>query len=142
MDIIASLYSALSADAALVALIEEFEGAPAIFSGSTPPIGHATKEAPNCRIGPIVDDEAEDDFSTRQRRIGVRIRFYALATASDAAIDEAATRARDLLHRARLPATGTDPQRPRASVSGPVPCATSAPEITGRQLTVWALVKG
>lgn len=142
MNIIASLYAALSADATLATMLDEHGSAPALFSGTLMPIGYVIKAKPICIIGPIVDDEDADDFDTGQRVISVRVRLYCLASASDAELNAAAERARFLIHRKALPAAPGETHRPRGPVSGPIPAPTSSPEIAGRQMTVRLFVKG
>lgn len=144
MNVIASLYAALSADAVLAALLDAHSGAPAIFSGSLAPSGYKVGAAlkPCVMIGPIADDFDEDDFTTQQRFVEVRIRLYCRASASDLALDDAARRVRALIHRKHLPPPAGETFRPRGPVSGPVAASTSGPEIAGRQLTARLFVKG
>lgn len=144
MNTIASLYSALAADSALVSLLDTHAGAPAIFSGSLPPAGYNVGAAikPCLIIGPIADDFDADDFSSGQRFVDVRVRLYAKATPSDAAINAAAWRARAVLHRKFLPAPPGETHRPRGPVSGPAASSTSGPEVAGRMMTVRLFVKG
>lgn len=142
MNVIASLYSALSTDSALAALIDVHAAAPAIFTGSLLPAGYQTGAKPHVRIGPVVDDEAADDCDTKQRYVSTRVRLYANASASDKDLDAAAERVRFLIHRKPLPAAPGETYRPRGPVSGPVPASTSGPEVAGRQMTVRLFVKG
>ena len=145
MDLIASLYDALAADATLTALLAEYGGSPsepAIFSGDVIPvdfdIGADTK--PALIVGPIVSQDDEDDFDGRQRVSVIDVRLYAKAAESASDIDAAAERARIVLHRQILPETGGE--APFCRVSGPVSAPTSSPEIAGRRLSARLYVKG
>lgn len=140
MDVIASLYEALSADDELPELIAAHGSESAIFSGDLAPIDPGS--LPYVMLGPRVSDEPDDDFDgPRDRVIDIDVRLYALASQTSLAIDDAAERVRAILHRAQLPAPSGQ-EGPSCRVSGPVTAPTSSPEIAGRRLTARLYVKG
>jgi len=137
MDFIASLFSALNADSALAALLDEFEGEAAIFSGDALPV-EEFKAKPVVWIRPPHGADNVDTFSAVARSLELDVSFYAKATGSSAAIDAAAERARVVLHRQTL----SGPPELSCTVSGPFGAPTSDVSIAGRRLAVRLFVKG
>jgi hypothetical protein len=143
MDFISSLFSALSADAALTGLLAVDENDdPAIFSGDVAPDGFP-KEKPHIWIRPPHGGKNFDTMpaggaagANFGRALDLDLSFYAMASESSEGIDAAAERARIVLHRATLDNGET------CTVSGPFNAPTSGPEIAGRRLAVRLNVKG
>ena len=134
-DPVASIFAALTADAALTAMLDEFGGRAAVFSGDVIPPEYQVSAVPCIVIGPIEDRRHADSLTDLASNFDVRIRLYAAALESSAGIDAAADATRAALHRKHLPASGGLAPVSRA-VSGPGPASTSGPEIAGRQMTV------
>lgn len=137
-DLVQALFAALSADAAFVASLDEYEGEPAIFSERLPE-AYEVASAPCVIIGPTIGDENRDNFSATASRVEVWIRLYALHGGSDAAIEASAALARAALHRAAIDLGASSA---RAACSWPVTTPTSGPEITGRRISARLYVKG
>lgn len=144
MDYVASLFDALSADATLTALLDTFDGGPAIFTGeSIPPEDVFPISAkPYVWIHPTpVSAENVDTLSSVARLLDLDVCLYALTSESSGALHAAAERARVVLHRVTLPAaSGESP--PFCTVSGPLPAPTSEATISGRRLAARLTVKG
>ena len=140
-DPIASIFASLTASAALTALLDTREGAPAVFSGGVLPLDYDVSAVPCVIIGPIEDQRDADTFSGFARFADIRVRLFALAAESSLALDEAAETVRAVLHRQTLSASGGLTPFSRV-ISGPRETATSGPEVTGRGLTVRLYIKG
>jgi hypothetical protein len=138
MDIIASLHSALSADAALSLLLDDDGGSPAgpaIFSGDELPAGYP-RALPCVWIRAPHVSRPVDVFSGHfSRSIELDVSLYAIRSQSSKAIDDAAERARVVLHRATL----SDGEQ--CTVSGPTVAPVSGETIAGRRLSVAIFAK-
>lgn len=136
MNPIAALFSAISAAPGLSALLAQYRGAPAIFSGDVIPQDFDIEAKPCVIVGPIQSNTDADDFSAPNRFVTVAVRIYARSSASSAAIDEVARRVRVAIHRKILSDEGFGP------VSGPVSASTSGPEIAGRRMEIRLFYSG
>lgn len=135
MDTIQTVFAALSGDSTLDALLAQHAGEPAIFSGDLPPPGFVIGALPMILIRPPVDEVNRDTFDSFARSVTLDVFLYAAAGASSAAIDDAANRARVVLHREYLPAPSWEVD-PLATVSGPFGAPSSEASITARRLSV------
>lgn len=140
MNLIPALYARLAGDAALVALLDTHTGSPAIFSGDVLPADYDLSDKPCVIIGPVIGDANRDSLTEYASEVSIRLRLYAKATQSTVAIDDAASRVRELVHRFFFTVTGAT--RP---VSGPVSWPQSAPtseiDAAGRMMTARLLVQ-
>lgn len=141
MDPIQAIFSALIADAGLAALLDEFDGEPAIFSGDVVPQGYLPSAKPYVWIRPPHAESNFDTFTTFAHAPELDISFYALALESSSDLDEAARVAREILHRQLLPAPSGE-REPMCTVSGPFGAPTSDPSIAGRRLSARVFLRG
>lgn len=141
MDPILAIFSALSADAGFTALIDTFDGSPAIFSGDALPAQFQTGALPFVWIRPPHSDANRDTFSTFARGVELDVCLYAQAGESSVAIDAAALEARSVLHRQYLPAPSGQ-REPLCTVFGPFGAPTSEASIAGRRLSARLDLRG
>lgn len=138
MDFTASLFSALAADAGLTALLAEYDGDPAIFSGDAIPEDFEISEDPFVWIRPPHGGTNVDDFSSNSRTIDLDVSLFAKASESGKKLDDAAEVARLALHRQILPGAAA----PFCTVTGPLSAPTSDLSIAGRRLATRLHVRG
>jgi hypothetical protein len=143
MDFIKPLFSALSADASLEALLDTFAGEPAIFTGDMipPPDDFPITAAPFIWIRPPQGVTNIDDFSSNARSVDLDICFYAMARETSEDIDAAVEAARAAIHRQYLEGASGE-EAVFCTVSGPLNAPTSEASIAGRRLAARLHVKG
>lgn len=138
MDPIASLYSALSADAALTALLDTIEtedgSVPAIFSGDVLPGSYEVSAMPCILIRPAYANDNFETFDSTTEAFEHDVFVYALAAESAETIDDAARAVKTALHKQYLPAPSGE-RSPLCTVIGPLGAPTSRTEIAGRRLS-------
>lgn len=101
--ITAAIYARLAGDATLVALLNTYRGAPAVFTTDPAP-GDAV--LPYIVTGGEVAQTPFDTKTTRGRTFFRDVRCYAAASGSAATVEAIAERVRELLHRQSLEIAG------------------------------------
>jgi len=134
LDVAGALYDALLADAPTVALLAEYSGAAAVFTGDGVP-GDA--KLPFLVIEGSVGESPLDDKTTRAREVIVAIEAHAERTGSSTAIETLARTVRTALHR--KPFTISGGTMLVSDVSGPSSLG-SGPELVSRLLQLRMLV--
>lgn len=129
MNLTAALHARLTGDADLVALLNTFEGEPAVFTADPAP-GKA--ELPYIVTAGEVAQTPFDTKTTRGRQVWRDVRCYAPASGSAALVEQIAERVRALLHRHWLEVEGHETYV--AEVAGPV--AADEEDAYGRVLTL------
>lgn len=129
MDLTKALYDCLTGDAALVALVSTYRGAPAIFTTDPAP-GDA--ELPYIVTAGQVSAAPADTKTGCGRQVWRDVRCYAPADGSAITVEAVAERVRALLHRVPLAVTGH--RVVVAECSGPI--AADEPDAYGRIVTV------
>lgn len=129
MNLTAAIYDLLSGDAALAALLADYNGSPAVFTTDPAP-GDAVK--PYVVTAGHVVDLPFDTKTTIGREIQRDVRCYADANGSAVEVEAVAERVRELLHRQELAVGGY--RWLLSSVTGPV--AADERDVYARVLTV------
>jgi len=130
MDTTTAIYNRLAGDAALVALLNSYNGEPAIFTTDPAP-GDAV--LPYIVTAGHVADTSWDTKVLRGREVWRDVRCYAAASGSALAVEAIAERVRALLHRHKLSVGGHHVVI--AEASGPV-VADEPPDAYGRIVTI------
>jgi hypothetical protein len=101
----ATIFDILASDAPLVAMLSEYQGAPAIFTTDPVP-GDKEVKLPYIVTAGEVSQSPWDTKNTRGRQLIRDVRFYAPADGSAVLIEAMVERGRALLHRQPLVING------------------------------------
>jgi hypothetical protein len=134
LDITGAVFTRLSSDATLLALLAAYGSGRALVSD--PPPADLIVQGPEvvCIVAAPFDDEAEDTYTEDYRRTSLNVRLYSRPNGSTLALDTAAERVRALLKTWPAGAV-TGGTLIDAAVSGPVAGPSSDPSVEGRIVT-------
>jgi hypothetical protein len=134
LDITGALYSRLSGDSTLLALLATYGAGKAIVADPPPADLIVDGTKPVLIIAGAGADEAEDTYTENYRRVAVNVRLYHRPAGSSLPLDTAAERVRTLL-RSWPSGAVTGGTLIDAAVSGPVAGPTDDPAVEGRIVT-------
>jgi hypothetical protein len=140
LDITGALYSRLSGDSTLLALLASYGSGKAIVSDPPPADLIVDSTLPAIIIGGASQDEADDTYTENYRQVTVGVRLYHRPAGSSLPLDTAAERVRTLL-RSWPSGAVTGGTLIDAAVSGPVAGPTDDPAVEGRIVTARLLFK-
>lgn len=140
LDISGAVFTRLSTDATLLALLKPYGAGKAIVADPPPPELLADDALPILIIGAPFDDEADDTYTENYRVVGLRVRLYHRPKGSSLPLDTAAERVRTLL-RSWPAGAVTGGTLIDAAVSGPVAGPTDDPAVEGRIVTARLIFK-
>lgn len=134
LDITGAVFSRLSSDSTLLALLAAYGSGRALVSD--PPPADLIVEGPAvvCIVAAPFDDEAADTYTEDYRRAALNVRLYSRPNGSTLTLDTAAERVRALL-RSWPAGAVTGGTLIDAAVSGPVAGPSSDPSVEGRIVT-------
>jgi hypothetical protein len=128
-----AIFDRLSADAGIMAGLDVFEGAPAIFNDRAPDDFQFSDKAALVIAAPSADTDAST-FSETIRDITQDVRLYARDTGSTADIDALARDIRDLFHLQASQIEVEGGTCSTAIATGPVASPTTDPSLVGRRV--------
>jgi hypothetical protein len=134
LDITGAVFTRLSSDATLLALLATYGSGKAIVSDPPPSDLLVESAAVVCIVAAPTDNEAEDTYTEDYRRTSLNVRLYSRPNGSTLALDTAAERVRALL-RSWPAGSVTGGTLIDAAVSGPVAGPSSDPSVEGRIVT-------
>ena len=135
MNSTAAVFTRLTGDATLTALLDTHGASPAIFSDRAPD-GYEIGPKPCLVIAAPSDDRPVETFTERARDIARDVRGYAPDTGSSLALDTVMERVRTLFHNQPSSLTVTGGTVQIARVTGPVQSPTTDPGLIGRRVTL------
>lgn len=130
-----AIFDRLSADSSIIAELEVFEGAPAIFNDRAPDAFVFYNKAALIIAAPTGDDPTET-FTEAGREIRQDIRIYAKDDGSTAAIHALARAVRDLFHNQPEALTMTGAVPIICQAAGPTVSPTTDPSLVGRRISL------
>lgn len=134
LDITGALYSRLSADSTLLALLATYGAGKAIVADPPPADLIVSGALPVLIIAGSASDEDEDTYTEAYRRVTASVRLYHRPAGSSLPLDTAAERVRTLL-KSWPSGSVTGGTLIDAAVSGPVAGPTDDPAVEGRIVT-------
>lgn len=140
MDIQAIVFARLIGDATLMALLSEYDSAPAVFEDGkvAPDYEHGVK--PLAVVTPPSNNANPDTFDASLRDEVVSVRLYHRPDGSSLPLHQAAERIRALFRNWGSAAV-TGGTVIHAEVAGPFPAPTDDPSLDGRIINITLLVK-
>lgn len=140
LDIQGAVWSRLSADATLLALLASYGAGKAVVSDPVPDDLLVTSALPVCIVSAPLSNEADDSFTEDLRRAEVSVRLYHKPAGSSLALEQAAERVRTLIKSWPAGAI-TGGTLLAATVSGPVVGPTDDPSLDGRVITARLIIQ-
>lgn len=143
LDIQGAVWSRLSADATLLALLASYADGPGgkgLVSDPVPDDLLVNDTKPVCIVSAPLSNEADDSFTEDLRRADVSVRLYHKPAGSSLALEQAAERVRTLIKTWPAGAI-TGGTLLAATVSGPVVGPTDDPSLDGRVITARLIIQ-
>lgn len=140
LDIQGAVWSRLSADATLLALLASYGVGKAVVSDPVPDDLLVTDTKPICIVSAPLSNEADDSFTEDLRRADLSVRLYHKPTGSSLPLEQAAERVRMLIKTWPAGAI-TGGTLLAATVSGPVVGPTDDPSLDGRVITARLIIQ-
>ncbi len=135
MNVTAAIFARLKADASVIAALQTYEGAPAVFDDAAPDDFILVDGKLLIVIAAALSNEPDDTFTEKGRLIRQEVRLYARHSGDNAALDVLAVHVRNLFH-AQPAVSVTDGMVTFASAAGPVASPTTDPALVGRRVAL------